>query len=155
MNNTPVGTAPNQYPPLLVKKLMSRPYTPLIKQIYGQDVFTKYTPRQIFEIWGEAIAAFEASGEICQFSSKYDASKYGVPAQNLYKLSASEERGRQLYFGRPNAPPATRRWVSPASRSRRRGRTLSRCTASPTSASPRIRAIPITRRQIPSAIPRI
>jgi cytochrome c peroxidase len=99
MNNTPVGTAPNQYPPLLVQKLMNRPYTPLIKKIYGKDVFTKYTPRQIFEIWGEAIAAFEASGEVCQFSSKYDASQFGVPAQNLYTLSASEERGRQLYFG--------------------------------------------------------
>jgi cytochrome c peroxidase len=100
MNNTPVGTAPNQYPPLLVQKLMNRPYTPLIKQIYGNDVFTKYTPRQIFEIWGEAIAAFEASGDICQFSSKYDASQYGVPAQSLYTLSASEENGRQLYFGK-------------------------------------------------------
>jgi cytochrome c peroxidase len=97
MNNTAVGTPPNQYPPLLVKKLQSRPYTPLIKQIYGADVFTKYTPRQIFEIWGEAIAAFEASGEICSFSSKYDASKYGTPPQNKYTLSASEERGRILY----------------------------------------------------------
>jgi cytochrome c peroxidase len=57
MNNTAAGTAPNQYPPLLVQKLQSRPYTPLIKQIYGPDVFTKYTPRQIFEIWGEATAA--------------------------------------------------------------------------------------------------
>jgi cytochrome c peroxidase len=99
MNNTPVGTAPNQYPPLLVMKLMNRPYTPLIQQIYGADVFTKYTPRQIFEIWGEAIAAFEQSGEICQFSSKYDASKYGTPPQNKYTLTASEERGRLLYFG--------------------------------------------------------
>jgi cytochrome c peroxidase len=99
MNNTPVGTAPNQYPPLLVEKLKHRPYTPLIKKIYGKDVFTKYTPRQIFEIWGEAIAAFEASGEVCQFSSKYDASKFGVPAKTRYKLSASEERGRVLYFG--------------------------------------------------------
>ena len=100
MANTPAGTAPNQYPPLLVQKLMHRPYTPLIKKIYGKDVFTKYTPRQIFEIWGEAIAAFEASGEVCQFSSKYDASKDGTPAQNLYTLSASEENGRQLYFGK-------------------------------------------------------
>ena len=99
MNNTPAGTAPNQYPPLLVKKLQSRPYTPLIKQIYGADVFTKYTPRQIYEIWGEAIAAYEATGEVCAFSSKYDASKYGVPRKKLYKLSASEERGRVLYFG--------------------------------------------------------
>jgi cytochrome c peroxidase len=99
MNNTPSGTAPNQFPPLLVQKLQSRPYTPLIKRIFGQDVFTKFTPRQIFEIWGEAIAAFEASGEICQFSSKFDASPFGTPPQNLYTLSASEERGRQLYFG--------------------------------------------------------
>jgi cytochrome c peroxidase len=99
MNNTPSGIAPNQFPPLLVQKLQSRPYTPLIKRIFGQDVFTKFTPRQIFEIWGEAIAAFEASGEICQFSSKFDASPFGTPPQNLYTLSASEERGRQLYFG--------------------------------------------------------
>ena len=45
------------------------------------------------------MAAYESSGEICQFSSKYDASKYGVPPGTLYTLSASEERGRQLYFG--------------------------------------------------------
>jgi cytochrome c peroxidase len=102
MNNTPVGTAPNQYPPLLVQKLMSRPYTPLIKKIYGKDVFTKYTPRQIFEIWGEAIAAYEGSGEVNPFSSKYDASKYGTPPQSLYTLSASEERGRILYGVGPN-----------------------------------------------------
>jgi cytochrome c peroxidase len=99
MNNTPAGTAPNQYSPLLVQKVQHRPYTPLFYQIYGPDVFTKYTQRQIYEIWGEAISAFEASGEVCQFSSKYDASQYGVPAQNIYTLSASEERGRVLYFG--------------------------------------------------------
>ena len=141
-----MGTAPNQYPPLLVQKLQSRPYTPLFKQIYGPDVFTKYTPRQIFEIWGEAIAAFEASGEVCQFSSKYDASQYGVPPQNLYTLSASEERGR---LSRTSAQAQCFACHSsaglPASSSRRKGRTRSRCTASPTSASPRIRAIPITR----------
>ena len=45
------------------------------------------------------MAAYESSGEVCQFSSKYDASKYGVPPGTLYTLSASEERGRQLYFG--------------------------------------------------------
>jgi hypothetical protein len=26
-------------------------------KFYGPDVFTEYTPRQIFEIWGEATAA--------------------------------------------------------------------------------------------------
>jgi cytochrome c peroxidase len=105
MDNTPVGTAPfDQYPPLLIQKIQNRPYSNLFKQIYGPDVFTKYTPLQLYAIWGEAIASYEATGEVCQFSSKYDASKYGVlngvPNQNItYTLSASEERGRVLYFG--------------------------------------------------------
>ena len=104
MANIPAGTAPDQYSPLLVKKIQQRPYSYLFKQIYGPDVFTKYTQRQLYELWGEAIGAYEASAEVCQFSSKYDASKYGVlngvPNQNItYTLSASEERGRQLYFG--------------------------------------------------------
>ena len=99
MNNTPEGVAPNQFPPLLIQKLQARPYTPLIMQIFGPDVFTKFTPRQIYEIWGEAIAAYEASGEICAFSSQFDASQFGTPPQNLYTLTPSEERGRQLYFG--------------------------------------------------------
>ena len=113
MNNTPVGTPPfDQYPPLLIKKIQTRPYSNLFKQIYGPDVFTKYTPLQLYAIWGEAIAAYEATGEVCQFSSKYDASKYGVlngvPNQNItYTLSASEERGRILYGvgGNPNNDP--------------------------------------------------
>ena len=99
MDNTPVGTAPDQYPPLLIQKMQNRPYSYLFKQIYGADVFTKYTPLQLYDIWGEAIAAYEATGEVCQFSSKYDASKYGATGLNIYTLSASEERGRQLYFG--------------------------------------------------------
>jgi cytochrome c peroxidase len=113
MNNTPVGTAPDQYPPVLLNKLMDRPYTPLIKQLYGNDVFTKYTPFQLYNIWGEAIASYEASGEVCQFSSKYDASKYGVPApppDQQYTLTASEERGRAMYFGtyvRPDGTPVS------------------------------------------------
>ena len=45
---------------------------------------------------------YQGSGEVCQFSSKYDASKYGMPPKNLYTLSASEERGRILYGVGPN-----------------------------------------------------
>jgi cytochrome c peroxidase len=84
----------------VVQKVQSRPYTPLFKQVYGSDVFTKYTIPQIYIIITDAIAAYEASAEVNPFSSKYDASKFGVPPQNLYKLSASEERGRVLYFGK-------------------------------------------------------
>ena len=102
MANTPEGPYPpaiGGYSPLLVQKLANRPYTPLFKQVYGQDAFQKYTPKQIYELFGEALAAYQSSGAVCAFSSKYDASKYGTPAKNLYTLSASEERGRQLYFG--------------------------------------------------------
>ena len=50
MDNTPTnGIYPpvsGGYSPLVVQKVQSRPYTPLFKQMYGQDVFTKYTPRR-------------------------------------------------------------------------------------------------------------
>jgi cytochrome c peroxidase len=102
MANTPEGPytpANGGYSPLLVQKLANRPYTPLFKQVYGQDAFQVYTPKQIYELFGEALAAYQSSGAVCAFSSKYDASKYGTPPKNLYTLSASEERGKQLFFG--------------------------------------------------------
>jgi cytochrome c peroxidase len=102
MANTPVGPYPplqGGYSPLLAEKLKTRPYTPLFKQVYGQDAFAKYTPQQIYELFALAVAAYQSTGEVCAFSSKYDASKFGTPPKNLYTLSASEERGRRLYFG--------------------------------------------------------
>jgi cytochrome c peroxidase len=90
------------YSALVVKKVQSRPYTHLFKKVYGPDVFTKYTTPQIYTIITEAIGAYEASAEINPFNSKWDASKYGTPPQNLYTLSASEERGRILYGVGPN-----------------------------------------------------
>jgi cytochrome c peroxidase len=74
MANTPEGPytpANGGYSPLLVQKLADRPYTPLFKQVYGQDAFQKYTPKQLYELFGEALAAYQSS----------------------------EERGRQLFFG--------------------------------------------------------
>ena len=103
MNNTPTNGV---YPPtaggysaLVVQKVQNSAYAPLFKKIYGANAFTKYTIPELYTLITEAEAAYESSGEICQFSSKYDASKYGVPPKKLYTLSASEERGRQLYFG--------------------------------------------------------
>jgi cytochrome c peroxidase len=92
------------FSPLLAMKLQTRPYTPLFLQIYGQDAFTKYTLPQIYEIFCEDVAAYQSTGEVNGFSSKYDASIFGVPPQNLYTLTASEERGRQLYFGLSPSP---------------------------------------------------
>ena len=102
MNNTPVGPFPplqGGFSPLLAEKLKNRPYTALFLKVYGQDAFAKFTPQQIYDLFALAVAAYESTGEVNSFSSKYDASKFGTPAQNLYTLSPSEERGRQLYFG--------------------------------------------------------
>jgi cytochrome c peroxidase len=103
MANTPVGAYPpvsGGYPPLLVQKLANRPYTSLFKEVFGQNVFQENTKSEIYEFFSKALAAYETSGEVCAFSSKYDASKYGIPAMNQYTLSESEESGRQLYFGK-------------------------------------------------------
>ena len=43
---------------------------------------------------------YEASAEINQFSSKYDASTNGTPPMNLYTFTPSEENGRVLFFGK-------------------------------------------------------
>ena len=102
MNNTPVGPFPpvqGGFSPLLAEKLKDRPYTPLFLRVFGRDAFAKFPPQQIYELFALATAAYEPSGEVNAFSSKYDASKFGTPAKNLYTLTASEERGRQLYFG--------------------------------------------------------
>ena len=103
MNNTPTNGI---YPPpfggfsaLVVQKVRTSSYAHLLKKIYGADAFTKYTVPELYTLITAAEAAYESSGEVCQFSSKYDASIYGMPPKNLYTLSASEERGRQLYFG--------------------------------------------------------
>jgi cytochrome c peroxidase len=92
------------YSALVVQKVQSRPYTPLFKQVYGPDVFTKYTTQQLYNMITDVIGAYEASAELNPFSSKYDASQYGTPPQKLYTLSASEERGRLLYFGLSPSP---------------------------------------------------
>ena len=89
MANDPEGPYPpasGGYSLLLVQKLANRPYTSLFKQIDGQDVFHVYTPKQIYEIFGESLAAYQSSGEVCAFSSKYDASKYGTPPKPVHAL---------------------------------------------------------------------
>jgi cytochrome c peroxidase len=64
MANDPEGPYPplaGGYSPLLVQKLASRPYTLLFKQVYGHNAFHVYTPKQIYELFGEALAAYQSS----------------------------------------------------------------------------------------------
>jgi cytochrome c peroxidase len=104
----PVGPYPplfGGFSPLLVGKLRHRPYTPMLLQVWGQDVFKQESAQQIYIRFAQALAAIQGSGEVCQFSSRYDASIYGTPPpppQNQYILTASEERGRILYGAGPN-----------------------------------------------------
>jgi cytochrome c peroxidase len=103
MNNTPTNGI---YPPVLggyaalVAEKATTAYKDLFELAYGPGILDRTTRQEQFFLVCSAEAAFEGSGEVCQFSSKYDASKYGVPPQNLYTLSASEENGRMLYFGK-------------------------------------------------------
>ena len=95
MDNTPAGTAPHQFSPLLAHKLAKRPYTPLFKNVFGADAFTIFTPQEIYVLFSEAVAAYESSPEILSFSSKFDSWIAGK-----YKPTAAERRGMSLYYGK-------------------------------------------------------
>jgi cytochrome c peroxidase len=88
------------FSPMVAQKLASRPYAPLFRQALGTNVFKTRTDEQLYELATSLIASYEASAEVVQFSSKYDASQYGTSAKAPYVLSASEERGRALFFGK-------------------------------------------------------
>jgi cytochrome c peroxidase len=102
MNNTPTNGI---YPPLtggysaLVSKKATTKYRAEFEAAYGPGIIEATTPAEQYILVTAAEAAFEGSAEVCQFSSKYDASPFGVPPGTGYTLTASEERGRVLYFG--------------------------------------------------------
>jgi len=126
MANSPQGSYPpasGGYSPLLVQKLANRPYTSLFKQVYGQDAFRVYTPKQIYELFGEALAAYQSSGEVCAFSSKYDASKYGGPPENFTYSPHPRNAGGNCTSVRPNALRATPLRRYPRYKPLRRGKT--------------------------------
>ena len=103
MANVPVGPYPPHaggYSPLLAEKMANRPYARLFETVFGSDVFKNSTDEQIYDLMTAAIAIYEASAEINQFSSKYDASTNGSPPMNLYTFTPPEENGRVLFFGK-------------------------------------------------------
>jgi cytochrome c peroxidase len=103
MANTPDGPYPPHaggFSPLVVQKLRRRPYTTLFQNVFGRDVFETSTGRQIYDLMTAALAMYEASAEINQFSSKFDASTNATPPLELYTFNPSEENGRQLFFGK-------------------------------------------------------
>ena len=103
MANTPSGPYPPHaggFSPLLAQKIAGRPYAPLFETVFGRDVFKNSTDEQIYDLTTAAIAIYEASAEINQFSSKWDASTNGTPPMHIYTFTPSEENGRVLFFGK-------------------------------------------------------
>ncbi len=102
MANTPIGPYPPHsggYSPLVAEKLRSRPYASLFVDVFGADVFAE-SDSDLYTMATAAIAAFEASARVNQFSSKFDASSAGTPPMNLYKFGPSETAGMTLFFGK-------------------------------------------------------
>src|SRR5260370_11695219 len=103
MANTPTNgifpPAAGGFSALVAQKAVAG-WRALFEGAYGPGIIERSTDADVYTLVCEAIAAFEASPEICPFSSKYDASQFGVPPMNLYTLTASEENGRQLSFGK-------------------------------------------------------
>jgi cytochrome c peroxidase len=94
------------YPPLaggysaLVAEKVTTKYRTQFERAFGAGIIERTTRAEQYVLLCSAIAAYLGSPEVVPFSSKWDASKFGVPPQNKYTLSASEERGRVVYFGK-------------------------------------------------------
>ncbi len=102
MANTPVGPYPPHeggFAPMVAAKLRARPYAGLFPGVFGPSVLMA-SDAEVEDLATRAVAAFEASAEVSSFSSKYDASPSGVPARTLACLSATEENGRAIFFGK-------------------------------------------------------
>ena len=78
---------------ILVEKVAASNYADLFKQIYGANAFA--VVETAYGNIGRAIAAYEASAEVNQFSSKFDAYLAGKA-----KLSAQEQNGLVLFEGK-------------------------------------------------------
>jgi cytochrome c peroxidase len=102
MANTPVGPYPPHsggYSPLVAEKLRRRPYARLFAEVFGADVWDS-SDAAVYSMATTAIAAYEASAEVDQFSSKFDASNNGTPPMSRYHYTRSEANGLALFFGK-------------------------------------------------------
>lgn len=103
MANTAVGPYPpvhGGYSPDVVHALSQASYAPLFQQVFGPSVFRAGNEANVYPLAAQAIAAYEASEEVNPFTAKYDASVNATPPSDLYQFTASEENGRQLFFGK-------------------------------------------------------
>jgi cytochrome c peroxidase len=102
MNNAATGPPPPHaggYSSLVAQKVRAAPYAALYEQVVGAGSLAS-PDWLVYSTICDAIAVYEASREVNRFNSKYDASRFAVPAQSGYQLSASELNGMNLFFGK-------------------------------------------------------
>ena len=87
---------------IVVEKIAGGINADLFRKAFGADVFSKSTA-EVFDCFGKAIVAFEASPEVSPFTSKYDAYLLGKA-----KLTDSEMLGLRLFTGSFNGRPGGR-----------------------------------------------
>jgi cytochrome c peroxidase len=74
----------------VVAKVQQSPYADLFRDVFGPEVFAD--PNRAYDFVAEAIAAYERTEELNQFSSKYD-----LFLQGKAKLTDQEMRGLALF----------------------------------------------------------
>lgn len=80
-------------PSLVVRQVATGRSAARFRAVFGADVFSRPTS-EVFGLVAEAIAAYERSGEVSPFSSKYDAWRAG-----LARFTPSETLGLRLVTG--------------------------------------------------------
>lgn len=83
----------NPGPETVVSDVMTASYAPLFLSIYGPDAFND--PIAAYEFIADAIATYERSQELNQFSSKFDLFRQGA-----INLSEKETMGLALFTGK-------------------------------------------------------
>jgi cytochrome c peroxidase len=78
----------------VIGKIALAAYAPLFEQVCGPNAFGPANTDTSYNCMAASIAAFEGTGELNKFTSKFDASLVG-----LYTLTAQEDQGRRLFSG--------------------------------------------------------
>jgi cytochrome c peroxidase len=85
----------NPDPSAYAAKFAKAPYAGELKRIYGPSVFA--TPKQTMAAAADALATYERSSEVAQFTSKFDAYLRGKA-----KLTPKELKGLKLFNSKAN-----------------------------------------------------
>jgi cytochrome c peroxidase len=81
----------------VVSRICSSDYSDLFKKVWGNTVCDTAYIDKAYDLIGLSVAAYEASREVNQFSSKFDVHKKGK-----LRLTRQEMLGKELFMGKGN-----------------------------------------------------